>query len=168
MRMANEESSDKAKTILPWLFPATFLVHIAEEYWCGGGFSAYMARTRGVNLPPSRFLLLNGIGLALMVLGVVLARRYRFREWLLTCLGAVVLGNGLMHTINAVVSREYNPGLISGLLLWIPLGLLTLLYLKGKVAMRRYWAALSIGIGILVVVALLTLSGGNPLKLLSR
>ena len=163
--MADETRWAKLKSILPWLFPATYLLHIAEEYWGGGGFPAYIARTRGVNLPPSRFLLMNGIGLALMALGVVLAQRYKFRDWLLACYGAVTMGNGLSHTINAVVSREYNPGLISGLFIWIPLGLLTLLHLKQKMAPRRYWMAMAIGLTILVIVALMALSGGNPLNL---
>jgi hypothetical protein len=166
--VADETGSDKTLTILPWLFPATYLVHIAEEYWGGGGFSAYLARARGVNLPVSRFLLMNGIGLALMVLGVVLARRFNFTHWLLACLGAVVLGNGVSHTINTLVSREYNPGLVSGLLIWIPLGLLTLLYLKRRMAPRRYFVAMAIGLGILAIVAVMALSGGNPLSLLSR
>jgi hypothetical protein len=168
MKMADETRSDKTLAWLPWLFPLTFILHISEEYWGGGGFSAYMARTRGVNLPASRFLLMNGIGLGLMVLGVVLARRFRFTHWLLACFGAVVLGNGLSHTINSLISREYNPGVVTGLLIWIPLGLLTLRYLKGKMARRRFWTAMAIGFGILLVVALLALSGGNPLSLLSR
>ena len=166
--MTDETRSDRTQTILLWLFPATYLIHISEEYWGGGGFSAYMARTRGVNLPPSRFLWMNGIGLALMVLGVVLAQRYRFPLWLLACFGAITMGNGLSHTINSAVSRQYNPGVVSGLLIWIPLGLVTLLYLKRKMPPRSYWTAMAIGFGILVVVALLALSGGNPLSLLSR
>lgn len=166
--MAVETRSDKAPEILPWLFPATYLIHIAEEYWGGGGFSAYMARARGVNLPASRFLWMNGIGLGLMILGVVLARRFNFTYWLLACLGAVVFGNGVSHTINTILSREYNPGLVSGLLVWIPLGLLTLLYLKRRMEPRRYLVAMAIGLGILVVVAVMALSGGNPLSLLHR
>ena len=159
--MADETRTDKPITLLPWLFPATYLIHIAEEYWGGGGFSAYVARARGVDLPPSRFLLLNGIGLSLMLLGVVLARRYKFSQWLAVCLGALVLGNGLSHTINGAVSREYNPGLVSGLLIWIPLGLVTLFYVKRRMAARKYWIALAIGIGIQIIVALLALRGGK-------
>jgi hypothetical protein len=166
--MADDIRSDKTLRILPWLFPLTYLLHIAEEYWGGGGFSAYMARTRGVNLPPSRFLLMNGIGLGLMVLGVVLARRFKFTHWLLACFGAVTVGNGLSHTINSIATREYNPGLVTGLLIWIPLGLLTLFLLKSKMARRRFWTAMAIGLGILLIVMLLTLSGGNPLSLLPR
>lgn len=166
--MTDERHADRKEIILLWLFPATYLIHIAEEYWGGGGFSAYIARVRNVNLPPSRFLLMNGIGLALMILGVVLAQRYKFSHWLLACFGMITMGNGLSHTINSVVSREYNPGLISGLLIWIPLGVAALVYVKGHMARRRFWTALSLGIGILLIVALLALSGGNPLSLFSK
>lgn len=166
--MADETHPEKTPGILPWLFPLTLLLHLAEEYWGGGGFSAYIERTRGINLPPSRFLLMNSIGLGLMVLGVVLARRFAFTHWLLACYGAIVFGNGLSHTLNGIVTREYNPGLITGLLIWIPLGLWTLLYLKKKMPRRRFWTAFAIGFAILIVVVLLTLSGGNPLSLLSR
>lgn len=166
--MTDETRADRRETILLWLFPATYLIHIAEEYWVGGGFSAYIARVRNVNLPPSTFLLMNGIGLALMILGVLLARRFSFTQWLLACFGMITLGNGLSHTINSVVSREYNPGLISGLLIWIPLGLAALVYVKGQMPRRRFWTALAIGIVILLIVALLALSGGNPRTLISQ
>lgn len=166
--MTDETQADKAIRILAWLFPVTFVIHIAEEYWGGGGFSAYMVRARGVSLSPSRFLLMNSFGFGLMLLGVLLARKFGFTRWLVVCLGALVLGNGLSHTINGVVSREYNPGLVSGLLIWIPLGLLAVLYLKRRMAGRMYWTALAVGIGIQGVVALLAMSGGKPLSLLSR
>lgn len=166
--MTDEARSDKTITLLLWLVPATYLIHIAEEYWGGEGFPAYIARTRGVTLAPSRFLLMNGIGWALMVIGVVLAHKYGFTNWLMVCFGMIVLGNGVSHTMNSLLTREYNPGLVSGLLIWIPLGLLSLIYVKRRMGGRKYWVALSIGIGILIVVALLALSGGNPLKLLSR
>lgn len=159
--MKSETNRDGRAILLLWLFPATYLLHIAEEYWGGGGFSAYVARVRGVNLPPSRFLLMNGIGLALMILGVALSQRYKFSQWLLVCLGMVAMGNGLSHTVNSIVTREYNPGVISGFFIWIPLGLVALIQARKKMAGRRYWVALGIGIGILLVVALLTLSGGR-------
>ena len=166
--MADVTRSDKTITLLLWLIPATYLIHIAEEYWGGEGFPAYIARTRGVTLAPSRFLLMNGIGCALMVLGIVLAHKLGFTNWLMVCLGMVVMGNGISHTVNAALAREYNPGLISGLLIWIPLGLVSLIYVRRNLRGRRYWIAIGIGIAILATVALLALSGGNPLSLFKR
>ena len=166
--MADETRFDRWETLLLWLFPVTFLVHIAEEYWGGGGFSAYISRTRGVNLPPTRFLILNGLGCVLIVVGIILARRLRFSQWLLVCLGTIVLINGFSHTINSIVTAEYNPGVVSGLLIWIPFGAVVLFRLKKRMRARRYWTALAVGVAIHGVVTLLALTGGNPLRLLAR
>ena len=163
--MTSDTRPDRpALTWLLWLFPLTFLIHIAEEYWGGGGFSAYLARARGVNLSPTKFLVMNGIAWALMLLGVVLARKLRFSQWLLVCLSTVVLINGLSHTINTIVTGEYNPGVVSGLLIWIPLGLATLFRLKKEMQGRRYWIALAVGVAIHGVVTLTALTGGKMFR----
>lgn len=156
-------STDKvgATTAWLWLFPVTYLIHIAEEYWIGGGYFAYLARTRGVNLTPARFIFLNGIGCALIVIGIFIAQRLKFPEWLLVCLGAVVAGNGLTHTVTALRAAEYNPGLASGLLIWLPLGAATLWVLRGRMRRRRYWSAVAIGVAINVVVSVLALNSGK-------
>lgn len=78
-------------TLWSWLFPITYLLHIAEEYWGGEGYSAYLLRLRGVQLSPPRFLLVQAIGLALMIAGIILARRLQFPNLLSVVLGAVVL-----------------------------------------------------------------------------
>lgn len=159
--MAEETFAGACAALRLWLFPATYLIHVAEEYWGGGGYSAYMLRTRGVELAPTRFLVLNGIGLALMVLGVVLARQLKFSGWLGVCLATLTLANGLSHTIQTLRTSEYNPGLISGLLIWIPLGAFLLLHQRGNMRSRRYWSAFAVGAGIQVCVSLLAISGGK-------
>jgi Protein of unknown function with HXXEE motif len=160
--MADDISSDSLTTICLWVFPVVYLLHIAEEYWGGGGFPAYVARTRGIYLSPTKFLLLNGIGLALTIIGVSLARRLGFTEWLLVCLATVVLINGLSHTVASLVRVEYNPGFVTGLLLFIPLGAATLAYMKRRrMRGRRYAGALIVGAAIHGVIFLLTASGGN-------
>ena len=87
--MANisSNSSDTTTTIWSWLFPVTYLIHIAEEYWGGGGYSAYLLRLRGVHLSPTRFLLAQSIGVILVVVGIMLARRFNFPHMMLVILG---------------------------------------------------------------------------------
>jgi hypothetical protein len=146
-------------TIWLWLFPVVYLLHICEEYW--GGYPSYVMRTSGVNLSPTRFLVLNGIGWALTTLGVCLARRLGFTEWLLVCLATVVFINGILHTVSTVLRSEYNPGVISGLLIFIPLGAAILIYMKRRMRARRYYGALMVGVGIHAVISLLAVSGGK-------
>lgn len=158
--MADETSTKAITSLWLWLFPVAYLLHVAEEYWVAGGFSAYVARTRGVNLSPEKFLIMNAVGWALMIVALLLAVRLKFSQWLMVCLAAALLLNGLSHTINGVARTEYNPGLVSGLLLFIPLGVVVLARLKGKMRGRRYVGALLVGVLINGVVIWLALGGG--------
>lgn len=144
-----------------WLFPVAYLLHIAEEYWGGIGYTEHLSQTKGIQLTSLRFFLMTGFGLILLAAGIVLAQAFRFPQLLLVIYGAVFLSNGLSHAASSLSTRTYNPGLISGVAVWIPLGLFSLLGLWGNMHTSRYILALSIGVAIQVVVSLLALSGGN-------
>jgi hypothetical protein len=96
-----------------------------------------------------------------MLLGMFLARRLRFLEWLVVCLCTVEAANGVSHTLTAVVKSSYNPGLVTGLLLFIPLGAASLYLLKKSMSRNRYLTAMAVGVAIQGVVSLLALSGGK-------
>ncbi len=145
-------SFDSAR--LPWVFPLTYLLHIAEEYW--GGYPAHLLRVYGVDLSIKRFLLLQSIGILLMVVGVVLARRLRFTHFLLIMLAAVFLSNALIHTTRSIMAVSYEPGLLSSLILWLPLGIATLVQLPARMSRRRYLLSVICGVIISAVVELIT------------
>ena len=113
-----------------WLLPLTYLVHIAEEYWGGTGFYRWIARVVGAELSAQTFLKLNAIFWVVMMVMVGSAVWTHAADWLITALGAIVLINGMAHTIGSLLTQSYSPGLVSGLCLWIPLGVWTL---------RRAW-----------------------------
>ena len=138
-----------------------YVAHIAEEHWGGEGFSAYSARTRGINLSPTRFLVLNGIGILLIIFGIFMAHRFSFQEWLIVLFAALALANGLSHTVRTVRTGEYNPGLVTGLLDFVPIGGVTLFLMNRFMSRTRYWTALLVGLGIQVVVSILALRGGR-------
>ena len=102
IRMTNKlrvPSSDTALTLWCWIFPLTYLLHIAEEYYVGGGYAAYLVRLRGLQISTSLFLAAQGVGMILMIAGIFLARRFNFRNTLIVILGAVVLVNGITHLV---------------------------------------------------------------------
>ena len=126
-----------------WLFPAAYLIHILEEYW--GGFPAWIARFWGVESSLSNFLSWNGGAWVMMIVGVVLVLTTKSYRWLLVSFGTVVLINGLVHLGASIVTWSYSPGLISGLLLFIPLGASTLLRAREKVNRRAFRAGIIVG-----------------------
>jgi hypothetical protein len=122
-----------------WLFPLTYLVHIAEEYW--GGFPAWIARFWGVESSSGNFLSWNGGALVMMAVGVWLVLKTKSYRWLLVSYATVVLINGLVHAGASALTKSYSPGLISGLLLFIPLGVHTLFWRARRRVNRRTFRA---------------------------
>jgi len=153
--------SNTSTALWSWLFPITYLLHIAEEYAGGEGYSAYLLRLRRVQFSPTRFLVFQAIGLALMIMGIVLARRLQFPNLLTVIIGAVVLVNGLTHTILSLAYTEYVPGLITAILLWIPLGMATLLGFRRTMRDTRYQLCVALGIAINGDIELVTSRAGQ-------
>ena len=161
--MPNQEPTSKIPSVpWLWLFLVTYVVHIAEEYWGGEGYSAHLLRTKGVYMSPSRFLIVQAIGVALMVAGVLIAKRLRFPNALAIIYAATVLGNAVTHMVNSLRTFEYEPGLISSIVVWVPLGVFTILYFRQYVLnARRFWISIAIGIVINVAIAIITMRGGR-------
>jgi hypothetical protein len=159
--MSGNMTSEMSLTLWSWLFPVTYIIHIGEEYWGGEGYPAYLLRLRGVHLSPTKFLIDQGIGLVLVVVGIILARRLRFPRFNLAMLGSLVLANGITHATTALIDRGYGPGLVSSILLWLPLGTFTLLRINREMSNRRYMIAVATGIVINGLVALIALRGGR-------
>jgi len=153
---------DRTTILWSWLFPLSYLIHIAEEYWGGEGYPAYILRLRGVHMSTARFLAAQSVGFILVTIGVLLARRLKFLPMMLVILGSVVAVNALTHTVTALTSFIYGPGLFSSIFVWGPLGIATIIHFKSRIAnQKQYWIAIAIGIGINVVVGILTMRGGR-------
>jgi hypothetical protein len=161
MQIKTTSPSTAAITFWLWVFPVTYLIHIAEEYWGGEGYPAYILRLRGVHMSTTRFLVAQGVGVVLVTLGVILARRFNFPQMMLVILGTIVLVNGITHTVTALSIMSYGPGLWSSIFVWMPLGIFTLLRFRKGVSTKKYWIAIAIGVGVNVVVGILTMRGGR-------
>ena len=89
-------------------------IHVAEEYACG-----WIAWTQQFvpGITRTQFVVGNAMFLALCAAGVVLPYP-TFR----LSLAALLLWNALVHVVPTVVRRQYSPGDVSALLLYVPLG----------------------------------------------
>ena len=91
----------------------------------------------------------------MMMVGVGLVLKTKSYRWLLVSFGMVVLVNGLAHAIASVVTLSYSPGLVSGLLLFVPLGAITLRRARENMNRRTFRAGLIVGVLMHVAVVLL-------------
>jgi hypothetical protein len=150
----------------PWivLFPATYLAHIAEEYW--GGFPARMAEITGFTVPEAAFLGANAVFWVLMATAAGLVLRRPARAPLVVALATIVSINVMLHVGAALLTASYSPGLISGLLLWLPLGVAALTFGHRVLSERSFRSGVLIGVVAHVLVPLvgvgfvLALGGG--------
>ena len=151
------------RTILwSWLFPLSYVVHIAEEYFGGEGYPAYILRLRGVHMSTGRFLAAQSVGFILVTIGVIAAKQFKFLPMMLVILGALVAGNAITHTVTALSIMSYGPGLVSSIFVWGPLGITTVVRYKSAIDdQRQYWIAIAIGVVINVIVGILTMRGGR-------
>jgi hypothetical protein len=153
---------DRRTILWSWLFPLSYVIHIAEEYFGGEGYTAYILRLRGVHMSTSRFLAAQSVGFILVTIGVVAAKKLKFLPMMLVILGALVAGNAITHTVTALSILSYGPGLFSSIFVWGPLGIATVIRYKSAIDdQRQYWIAIAIGIAVNVVVGILTMRGGR-------
>jgi Protein of unknown function with HXXEE motif len=150
------------------LFPLTYLLHIAEEYWGGGGYSAYLLRSHFVELSPARFLVLQSLGMFLMLIGFLVSIPLRFPFTMLTIIATVILVNGVVHSARSLIEWSYTPGLFTAVLLWVPLGVITLINTWSNMRIGRFAFAVLTGLAVSLLVELIAMRGGRLLVSMLR
>lgn len=133
-----------------WLFLLVYPLHIFEEIRSVGA-------PHGINLSAKQFFILSGAACVLLAIGILLAQKFRFPQLLEIVLGTVFVLNALSHLINCIVIRGYDAGVITGTLIFIPLGVTSLIRLRNRMGRARYFAAAGLGIvaqGVIMMLAL--------------
>lgn len=131
-----------------WAFLGAAILHILEEYVFPGGFMTFMQQAvpRFASQITVHFsLLINGLFLALCLLAVILGPDQPVFglsvAWLL-------FFNGVIHILTSWRWRAYTPGLVSSLLLYLPLAIvgLALITTQGTIDFGGMVAAVLLGI----------------------
>ena len=141
-----------------WLFPPTYVIHLGEEYVAAGGFPLWAERTLAIRFSNAEFTAWSTLALGLVCLGAWLVSRdpkFRFIE---IALAVAVLGNVAVHVFASLLTWTYSPGLVSGVLIWIPLGVLRLRTARRAAARRGRIAGVCLGFAVvLMTIAVLWL-----------
>jgi hypothetical protein len=147
---------DRRRERWPWLFPATYVLHIAEEY--AGGFPRWMGAISGARLTEQDFLLINAAAFVVMTTMTAVGASGAAR-WPLVALGTIVATNAVLHIGGSVLTASYSPGAITATLLWLPLGIYALRRLRHEVPGRAYAAGIAAGVALHVLVSALAFFG---------
>jgi hypothetical protein len=138
--------------LLLWLFVPAYLVHLAEEYWAGPGLPAWFARILGRELPEAAFVAINGAAFVLLIAAVRAAARREAAGWIAVAVATVVSLNAVLHLLGALATASYSPGMISGVVVYLPLGLLTLIRAGHQQAPPAFARGIAAGIAFHALV----------------
>jgi len=128
-----------------WIFAAVLVVHLTEEF-CGGMRSFDRDKLHGLDLSRGGFIRTNLVAVVGLVAISITAVKMGFPQFLLVSLGTFVLVNGARHAVKSLEEITYSPGLITGLLVFLPLGVLTLIRLEPRMSAPRFGAAIAAGL----------------------
>ncbi|UCD01927.1 MAG: HXXEE domain-containing protein [Promethearchaeota archaeon] len=104
-----------------WLAPLFYLLHIIEE--AVFGFHIFMNKYRGWNTNMLQFLIMNAIIMIVYLILIIIVTIYPNRVTVffqLTGLLAAQFFNAFFHLYWTILFGEYCPGLITGIVLYIP------------------------------------------------
>jgi hypothetical protein len=142
------------------VLPAIFLVHLAEEWFGGEGLPAWTASALGASIRPTRFLVINGLAWPLFALLTVLGILRRRLTWLPVALAVLMVVNAVLHALGTLATGRYSPGLVTGLLLYLPVGLVALGY--GRRALPPAHFQRAVVAGVLVHAAVVAVAFFGP------
>jgi hypothetical protein len=144
---------------LLWLFPLAYAAHLAEETLAGEGLRVWIARvgTGSISLPA--FILVNAAGMAMFVAGVAVAARRQAFGWIAVGLATLILLNAGLHVLGTLVSQAYSPGLFTAVVLYVPLGGLTMLRAATQASSADWRTGILAGAGVQAAVGGAALSG---------
>lgn len=143
---------------LVWLLIAAYVAHVVEEFV--GGFPSWLASIFGRPLPYGDFLIINAVGLSVLVSAVILATRKESLGWLAIGIATAIFSNGVLHLLGSLGTASYSPGLITGIVLYLPLGQLALLRAWQQVPRSFFMKGVAAGLlahAVVILIARLAL-----------
>ncbi len=148
-------SRDRLRQWWLLLLPLSYLLHLAEEWWGGEGFAAWTARAVGSPVSTMRFIVLNVIVWPVFLLLTIASILRPRLTWFPTTFATVVLVNASLHALGTLATFSYSPGLVTGLLLYFPVGAWALSYGRRTLTPRSFRLAVLFGVLIHAAVVVI-------------
>lgn len=127
------------------LIPLSYGLHIAEELWGGESFYGWVSRLWDITFTREKFLALNAIAMIVMVTAVAAVNVTPARVPL-AALGFIMAFNGTLHAVASVATASYSPGVVTGVLVWIPFGVYTLRRCHAVLTAGELYGGMALGL----------------------
>lgn len=108
-----------------WLLPLVVVLHITEEFAFPGGFRLWYQNYKpsiGPSLTNGFLVTVNSLLIAACVISIILGTSPQGVAFWQT-VAAILFSNSLFHIVGGVKSQQYCPGIITSIVLYLPLSL---------------------------------------------
>ncbi len=136
------------------LLPFAYGLHLVEE-WIGG-MPAWTLTVPVYDVSPERFIAINATAFVVVIVVTVAARLRPEAAWLATSLAALFALNAGLHAMATVGWDSYAPGVITGLLVYIPLSVVILRASHARMSRPAFFGSIVVGVllhGLVAMVA---------------
>ena len=139
-----------SSTMVLWARPVALSIHVVEEFAIPGGFVRWIERYNQRRLKRARYYV--AVNAAAIALSVALAfwAKEPVGYWVFLYSVALMAGNAVSHVRAALQQKRCCPGMVSGVLLFIPLLVLGGWRFIGADVVRWPFAAIGIIMGLIV------------------
>lgn len=135
---------------LLWLLPLAYALHILEEWFAG--FPEWVALVVGASLPRTPFVIINAIAMAVMIAAIRTSTAREDNGWMGIAAASILFVNAFAHLLGSTLTRVYSPGLISGVVLYLPIAGLVLLRAWSQAQHGAFARGVAVGIGVHALV----------------
>ena len=139
---------------LAWIILLMYCIHLVEEYVFN--LAGWMNNVLGADLSTNEFIWINAAGLTIFLIFAVLYSFGLGSEFVLWIFNTIFFVNGILHFILGVGTLTYSPGVVTGILLFIPVGWYIYRRLKTELPDRLRFTGTIMGVMILGLIAMIS------------
>ncbi len=115
-------------SVLPWIVVAIAILHVLEEYFFGW---LTWAKEFVPTVKLSHFIVINALFIALCTVSAIIQNPF-----LMLSVYALILVNAFVHIGPTILKRKYSPGLVSALILYIPVAIYGYLVISTQIELN--------------------------------
>ena len=140
---------------IAWFLPAAYLLHLIEEYFGGEGFYSWFSSLLNVDLSSLDFIVINSFGFTITLIIVILYNLNKVSNFLIAALGSLFFINGIIHLLASIFTASYSPGIITGIIIYLPLGVLVFKKIFPLLPEDQRILSFIAGVAVQIIVALI-------------
>jgi len=141
---------------IAWIIPVAYLFHLADEYFTG--FPDWFSQLFEVDLSLYNFIFINSLGFTATIIIAILYSFNKINNFVIAVLGTLFFINGIIHIVATILTINYSPGTITGLLFYLPIGYLVYKNIFPLLPKKQKSLSVVLGLSVQIIVAMVAFS----------